>query len=140
LCTCQAMTSIDRRAWSRFVRITKPFFTSEKRWRAWGGLALLLVFVLSLNGLNVVNSYVGRNFMTAITERQAHRYYFFALLHLAVFGALTLVAVFYQFTQDRLALLWRQWLTNQLVDRYLSEQAYCRIIRRGDIDNPDQRI
>ena len=29
------MAAIDRRAWSRFVRITTPFFTSETRWRAW---------------------------------------------------------------------------------------------------------
>lgn len=134
------MTSMDHRAWSRFVRVTKPFFTSEQRGRAWGGLALLLVLLLSLNGLNVVNSYVGRDFMTAVAERQANRYGLFALLYLAVFAASTLVAVFYQYTQDRLALFWREWLTTRLVDRYLSGDVYCRIIRRGDIDNPDQRI
>src|SRR5438874_7427190 len=100
------MASIDRRAWSRFVRITTPFFTSETRWRAWGGVALLIVLLLSLTGLNVANSYVGRHFMTAIAEREASRYLRFAVLYVGVFGISTIVAVFYQFTQDRLALSW----------------------------------
>jgi putative ATP-binding cassette transporter len=134
------MTLFDRRAWSRFVRISKPFFTSEKRWRAWGGVTLLFVLLLLLSGLNVVNSYVGRDFMTAIAAREPRRYAFSALLYLGVFLVLTIVSVFYQYTQDRLKLLWRQWLTQHFVDRYLAGQAYCRIIRRNDIDNPDQRI
>jgi putative ATP-binding cassette transporter len=134
------MTSIDRRAWPRFLRITKRFFTSEERWWAWGGVALLLVLLLTLSGLNVLNSYVGRDFMSAIAESQPERYSRAALLYLGVFAASTVVAVFYQYTQDRLALMWRQWLTKHVLDRYLSGQAYCRISRDGEIDNPDQRI
>lgn len=134
------MSPIDHRAWSGFVRITKPFFTSEKRWWAWGGLVLLLGFVLSLNGLNITKSFVERDFFSAIAERQADRYFLFALFYLGMFAILTVVDVFYQFTQDRLALLWQQWLTQHFVDRYLSDQAYCQIIRRAEIDNPDQRI
>src|SRR6266404_4260908 len=134
------MSPMTRRAWSRFLSITTPFFTSEKRWWAWGGLVLLLAFVLSLNGLNITSSYVGRDFMSAVAERQADRYYHFFLLYLVVFAASTVVTVFYEFTKDRLALLWRQWLTQHFVDRYLAHQAYCRILRRKEIDNPDQRI
>jgi vitamin B12/bleomycin/antimicrobial peptide transport system ATP-binding/permease protein len=134
------MSSINRRAWSYLLTIGTPLFTSAVRWRAYGALALILALLLSLNGLNVVNSYVGRGFMSAIAERESHRYYLFALLYAAVFAASTVVAVFYQFTQDRLALLWRLWLTQYLTKRYLSEQAYYRLAARDDIDNPDQRI
>jgi vitamin B12/bleomycin/antimicrobial peptide transport system ATP-binding/permease protein len=83
---------------------------------------------------------VGRDFMTAIAERRADRYTRIALVYVVVFAVSTIVAVFYQFTQSRLALLWRQWLTQHFVDQYLSSYAYCRIIRRDEIDNPDQRI
>src|SRR5437868_3851498 len=111
------MASIDRRAWQRFVRISKPFFTSEQRWRAWGGLALLIALLLSLSGLNVLNSYVGRDFMTAVAEGRADRYTRFALLYVGVFAVSTIFAVFYQFTQSRLALSWRQWLTQHFIDQ-----------------------
>ena len=53
----------------RLIRAVKDFFTSEVRWRARGLFALLIVFALAVNGLNVVNSYVGRDFMTAIEHR-----------------------------------------------------------------------
>ena len=134
------MSSINRRAWSHLLTISKPLFASEKRWRAFGGLTLILTLLLSLNALNVVNSYVGRGFMTAISDREVYRYYLYALFYAAVFAASTVVAVFYQFAQDRLALLWREWLTQHLTDRYLGDLAYYRLNRREDIDNPDQRI
>src|SRR5215471_7862215 len=53
----------------RFVRAVKDFFSSEVRWRARGLFGLLIAFALTVNGLNVVNSYVGRDFMTAIQHR-----------------------------------------------------------------------
>src|SRR5438874_6099827 len=110
------MSPLNLRAWSRLLSITKPFFTSEQRWWAWGGLGLLLAFIVSLNLLNVVKSYVGRDFMTAIAEREPERYSFLALVTVGVFVVLTIVDVFYQFTQRRLALRWRRWLTHHLVE------------------------
>ena len=134
------MSSINRRAWSQLLTIGKPLFTPEKRWRTFGGLSLILALLLSLNALNVVNSYVGRGFMTAIADREVHRFYLFTLCYAGVFAASTIVAVFYQYSQDRLALLWREWLTRYLTDRYLGDVAYYRLSKRDDIDNPDQRI
>ena len=47
------------------------------------GLFLLL---LAFNGLNVVNSYVGRDFMTAIADRRHRQYAFYAALYAGVFA------------------------------------------------------
>ena len=38
------MIKFDRQTWLRFIRIVRPFFTSEMRGWAWGLLALLAVF------------------------------------------------------------------------------------------------
>jgi vitamin B12/bleomycin/antimicrobial peptide transport system ATP-binding/permease protein len=73
------MIPTRRRAWSRFWRIAKPYFTSEVRWQGLGLLGVLLALLLALSGLNVVNSYVGRDFMTAIAQRQPHQYFWYAL-------------------------------------------------------------
>jgi ABC-type uncharacterized transport system fused permease/ATPase subunit len=93
------VSAITRRTWSHLLAIAKPFFASELRWRALGMLALIVGLVLSLNGLIVVNSYVGRGFMTAIADREEAEYYTYALLYILVFAASTVVAVFYQFIQ-----------------------------------------
>ncbi len=134
------MFAIPRRALSHLRAITVPFLTSDMRWRAWGAMGLIVALLLSLNGLNVVNSYVGRGFMTAVVARETARYWHFAALYVAVFAGSTLVAVLYQFAQDRLALLWRVWLTGRLIDGYLARQAFYLIQVRAEIDNPDQRM
>ena len=60
---------IDRKTLRRFVAAVRSFLTSEVRGRAWMMIGLLIGFALAVNGLNVVNSYVGRDFMTAIANQ-----------------------------------------------------------------------
>src|SRR5262245_13597628 len=134
------MTRTGGRMWSRFVTITAPLFRSEARWRTFGLLALLLTLLLSVNALNVVNSFVGRDFMTSIADRHAGVFVHLALLFAGVFVASTVIAVLARFTEERLGLRWRAWLTEYLVDRYLARHAYYRLNGRPDVDNPDQRI
>lgn len=124
----------------QFVHIGRPFFLSEARWRAFGMLALLIGLLLAVSGLNVVNSYVGRDFMTAISERQAAQYSRLVITYAGVFVASTLVAVAARYTEERFGLMWRRWLTRHLIDKYLSGRAYCRLNDVEVIDNPDQRI
>ena len=45
----------------RFMGAVRDLLTSEVRRKAIGLLVLLFVFAMSVNGLNVVNSYVGRD-------------------------------------------------------------------------------
>src|SRR5436190_15252827 len=134
------MITTFRSGWSRFLTVALPFFRSEMRWAALGTLVLLIVLLVAISGFNVVNSYVGRDFMSAIAERDSHRYYLLALVYMGVFAASTIVAVFERYTEERLGLMWRQWLTTQLLNRYLADYTYYRLNSRQDIDNPDQRI
>src|SRR5438045_1961758 len=92
---------------SRFLAIASPFFRSDARWRAFGLLGLIVTFILCLNGLNITASFMCRDFTTAVSEREAGRAVHFALLWAAMFGVLTVVAVFKAFTEDRLRLRWR---------------------------------
>ena len=103
--------SLDRTTWVRFKRAVRLFAQSDVRGRAALFAAVLLVLMFGINGLNVVNSYVGRDFMTAIEQRKFPRFVAKALLYAGVFAASTAVAVFMRFCEERLALLWREWLT-----------------------------
>lgn len=134
------MSSVGHRAWSRFVKVARPFFHSEVRWRALVLLGLLIALLFAVSGLNVVNSFVGRDFMTAIARCHEADFKVLGLLYAAVFVLSAIVAAFYRYTEERLGLLWRQWLTNHLTGRYLEKHAFYHLQGRGDIDNPDQRI
>jgi putative ATP-binding cassette transporter len=134
------MSPFRRDAWKTLWAITTPFFQSDRRWRAIGGLALLIGLVLSVTCLDWWNSYVFRDFMTALEERRAGRFAEFAIAYVGVFAGITVFAVMLRFTEERLGLYWRTWLTGHLIDRYLANQTYYRLTARPEIDNPDQRI
>lgn len=136
--------SFDRRTWARFVRMIKNLAASEVGGKARWRFTLLIALLFAINGLNVVNSYVGRDFMTAIENRNMSGFIGQAVIYIGVFAASTVVAVFYRFTEERLGLLWREWLTRQALSRYLEPPIYYRLsdrlIANGEIANPDERI
>ena len=126
--------------WSRLAKVGLPFFRSDARRPAWLALSLLIGLLLTVNGLNVLNSYVGRDMMTALEERYEARFYTLAVALIGVFGSSTLVEVFARYVEQRLGILWRDWLTRCFLDRYLGDRTYCRLAEQAHIDNPDQRI
>lgn len=129
-----------QRPWTRIFRITQPLFTSEAKWRAIGWLVTLTALMFSVTWINVRISYVFGAFMTALTERNVAAFWRQATLWILMFALATAVAVFVRFCEERLGLLWRGWLTGHLLDKYLANRSYLRLIDRDDIDNPDQRM
>ncbi len=101
---------------------------------------MLVLLMVGINGLNVINSYVGRDFMSAIEHRDMGVFSLQALFYVGVFLASTVVLVFYRFTEERLGILWREQLTRTLTDAYLSDRNYYRLDSATGVANPDQRI
>ena len=103
-----------------------------------------MLLLVGINGLNVVNSYVGRNFMTALERRTVSVFLVQAVLYIGVFAVSTLVEVSLRYTEETLALTWREWLTRSTVHRYLQPPVYYRLNKRlianREIANPDERI
>ena len=95
----------------RYLKTIKLFFSSEAKGGAIGWFALLLCLLLAVNSLNVINSYVGRDFMTAVSDRRMREFIEYGVLYAGVFVASSIVAAFYRFSEERLRLLWRAWLT-----------------------------
>jgi vitamin B12/bleomycin/antimicrobial peptide transport system ATP-binding/permease protein len=124
----------------RFVRAVRTFAQSEVGWKAKLIFAALVLLLCAANALNVINSYVGRNFMTAIADRDMSGFVRQAFLYVGVFAALTFVAVIARFGEERLGLLWRDTMTRAIVRDYLADGSYQRLNASGAIANPDQRI
>jgi vitamin B12/bleomycin/antimicrobial peptide transport system ATP-binding/permease protein len=132
---------VNRETWDHFTHWVKIFLTAEQvggkaKWL----IALLIVFMLGINALNVLNSYVGRDFMTAIEDRNRSGFILMALFYIGVFAASTLTGGFYRYTEERLGLMWRQWATRRTILVYANKRIYYRLKMAGEIENPDQRI
>jgi len=124
----------------RFAQLAKAFFLQEKRreTRVFGVILLFLCGVVGLVQLLV--SYAGRNFITSLTQRDAVGFYRNLWIYLATFALAIPVGVLYRYSAERLALLWRQWMTHILVNRFFFNRAYYRLCHSDRVDNPDQRI
>ncbi len=135
-------TPLRRQAgWNQFRLLIAAFFTSESgRRRAGSWLALLLVLCFAVAGVQVLISYAGRDFMSAIADRNEKTYARALIRYLATFALAVPIGVFYRYAEQRLGLLWRQWLTQHLIRRYFYNRAYYRLRGSDTIDNPDQRI
>ncbi|MEX1113736.1 MAG: SbmA/BacA-like family transporter [Akkermansiaceae bacterium] len=131
---------IARLTWQRFGAALKMLAKSESGPKAMMLSGLLFAIMIGINGLNVINSYVGRDFMSAIENRNMSSFKVQALMYIAVFVASTLAAVFYRFTEERIGILWREQLTRRLMDVYMSDRTYYRLDSATGVANPDQRI
>jgi vitamin B12/bleomycin/antimicrobial peptide transport system ATP-binding/permease protein len=112
----------------------------EKQWLVLG-LLLFLAFIVS--SLNVLISYVFRFIDNALNGRNPQVFWEF----LWVYGITLVVAIpiliSYRYTRRKLALFWREWLTNTFLKDYFSNRAYYELDSNAantDIDNPDQRM
>jgi len=125
---------------ARCVQAVRNLAASEDGWKAKWMIAGLIALLFGINGMNVVNSYVGRDFMTAIAHRNKAAFVRQAMLYIGVFAASTLVSVVARFTEERLGLLWRQCLTRRAITSYLSDGTYYHLNASEELENPDQRI
>jgi putative ATP-binding cassette transporter len=131
----------NRRTWDSFVLNLKLFATSDEvgRKAKWLSAALIL-FLLGINALNVLISYISRDFMTAIEDRNRAEFMRMALIFIGAMASITIVSVIYTYTEQTLGLLWREWATKQSIFGYANHRVYYRLKMKGEIGNPDQRI
>ncbi len=129
-----------RTTWKRLRAVVRMLVRSKEGPKAIMFAVMLVLLMFTINGLNVVNSYVGRDFMSAIENKKPDVFQHQAFLYVLVFLASTVVVVFFRFTEERLGILWREQLTRRLMDAYLKDRTYYRLDASHMVANPDQRI
>lgn len=135
---------INEQGWGLFTRLIVNFRRSEYGATAVSLFASLIGLLLAVNVLNIVNSYVGRDFMSALADRNTSAFIREAMLYLLVFAGSTAVAVILRYCEERLGLLWREFMTVRFVELYVKPPTYYRmndeLIRQSGVEHPDQRI
>jgi putative ATP-binding cassette transporter len=136
----ESLVRIHRETWVRLGRSMRALLRGDVGRRAIALFATMFGLLLAINAMNVVNSYVGRDFMTALESQDVPRFARYALLWAGVFASSTFIVVLARFAEQRLDLLWRRWLTNLSLQSYLGDRVYYRLHTSGEVTNPDQRI
>jgi putative ATP-binding cassette transporter len=135
---------INEQGWGLFSRLVVNFRKSKLGPTATYLFVSLIVLLIAFNALNIVNSYVGRDFMSALADRNSDAFVRQAFFYVLVFAGSTLVAVLLRYCEERLGLLWRDFMTTEFVGLYVSPPTYYRmndeLIRQSGVEHPDQRI
>jgi putative ATP-binding cassette transporter len=124
----------------KFFILAKAFFNGGAKRQARWWLAALLGLCVAVGVVQVFLSYAMRDFVTALTQRDHAAWMRGIWKFIAICFISVPVGVFYRFSQERLSLAWRRWLTQILIKRYFFNRAYYRIRASESVDNPDQRI
>ena len=132
--------SLIRPTLRRLRTALKKLIFSEAGPKAVTLIVLLFLMILALNGLNVLNSFVGRDFISAIEHRDLGRFREYALIYVGVFAASSAVGVMFRFCEESLGLVWRHQLTKHLASYYLRRRTYHRLEATASLANPDQRL
>lgn len=124
----------------RLRRVVHAFLASRVRWKALFLFLVLMALMLTLNGMNVMNSYIGRDFVSAIERRDVPGFVSQGGLYFGIFIALAIVSAWFRFAEERLALLWREWQTREFLRDFLDRRSYFHLGRLNLVENPDQNI
>ena len=124
----------------RFTQLAKAFFLYGTRHETRIYFVLLIVLSIMIGVVQLLVSYAGRDFFTSLNKRDEAGFYHHLWIYLGTFVLAIPVGVLYRYCAERLALLWRIWLTNILVSRFFFNRAYYKLRHSERVDNPDQRI
>ena len=134
---------------SQALALTRPYFRSDEKLRAWGLLAAIVALNLAAVYMLVQINDWNRVFYDALQQRDA-TVFWQQLRRFGWLAAIYIVIAVYKFYLTQLLQLnWRRWLTRHMLDRWLAAKAFYRLElnRFGTAaggpampDNPDQRI
>jgi len=127
---------------SQYWRLVKPFWLSKQRLPS---LVLLVVIISMTFGsvwLSVQFNQWNGDFYNALQQLDGSKIYALLGQFAILISAMILVAVYSSFLQKKLLIDWRTWMTEQLANRWLSDQQhhYHLKLAQQEPDNPDQRI
>ena len=124
----------------KFFTLAAAFFNGGAKRQARLWLAALLGLCVGVGVVQVFLSYAMRDFVTALAQRDHDAWVRGIWKFIAVCFISVPIGVYYRYSQERLSLAWRRWLTQLLIKRYFFNRAYYRIRASESVDNPDQRI
>lgn len=127
-----------QKQFSTFAKIAAPYFREEKTAKVL--IVVVVALVLVNSAVSVQFSYLSRDFWTALNQKNPEE--FQAVLtrfSLALLAGVP-ISVSYKYYRDKLALQWRNWLSQRVLDMFQADRSYYLLEARKEIDNPDQRV
>jgi vitamin B12/bleomycin/antimicrobial peptide transport system ATP-binding/permease protein len=125
----------------RFWQTARRFWSARRRAVAWslsGGLLLVVLLNITASyGMNLWN----RAIFDALQNKNGHTVFLLSMIYFALLAASVGVNVAQVYGRMTLQRLWRRWLTDSIIDCWLTSGRYYQLnLVSGDHQNPEYRI
>ncbi len=128
------------RVWKRFMDIARPFWFGEERWTARGLLLLLVLLLVGYTESSVLFNKQSGELTSALAAKDETRFWHSIYVYVGLLVVAVPLYAFFYYVRDKLAIVWRRWLTQYYLDRYFDHRSFYGLGSDAKIDNPDQRI
>ncbi len=116
----------------------------NKRWLHWLILGVIVLMLLTVNGINAGISFIARDLTNALVSKEVDNFQKILIIYACCFVIALPIRVSQIFFTLKLGIIWREWLSNSLLSDYMNNRAYYVLNpneeQETDVDNPDQRI
>jgi hypothetical protein len=139
---------------SKIWAIAFPYYRENLQGRILFGILFLVL--LSNSAISVYYSYLFRDFFTYLSKKDVSMFYKTFNKFLISLVLLLPVQISFGYIRVKLEIAWRKWLTERILQLYLSNKVYYGLERKAksvvgstgreyknrqsEMDNPDQRI
>ncbi|WP_392350772.1 ABC transporter ATP-binding protein/permease [Parasynechococcus sp.] len=116
----------------------------HRRWLHWLMLGIIVLMLLTVNGINAGIGFIARDLTNALVSKQEDGFFRILIIYACCFVVALPIRTAQIFFTLKLGLVWRDWLSRSLIGDYLRNRAYY-VLNPNDeqdteLDNPDQRI
>ncbi|KAG7365527.1 ABC transporter ATP-binding protein [Nitzschia inconspicua] len=121
-----------------FWNMAVPYFeeSNAARWLFAGMIGLTLLN----SGVSVLFSYLGKDFWNALSAKNTVEFYNVLGKYVGALLVGAPIVTMYKFQRERVAIHWREWMTDRTLQLYEENRVYYALERGRQVDNPDQRI
>ena len=128
--------------WGRQVRrISWAYFNPSRSVLPLIWLAVIVLMTLFSVRLSILLSFWNNGFYNAMQSLDAKKFWFMLLVFVILASVYVARALLSFYLRQAFLIRWRVWLTDVLMERWLSKQSYYRSQYLPErVDNPDQRI
>jgi ABC-type uncharacterized transport system fused permease/ATPase subunit len=122
-----------------FWAMSLPYFRESGEARCL--FAFLVVLMLLNSASNIAFSYLARDFWSALGDKDADEFYSVMKRFLIALCLLAPINVLYNFQRKKLAIRWRQWMTERILELYFynPHRIYYRLEQSGGGDGGGQK-
>ncbi len=129
--------SVVRRFWT----IAKLYWLGNEKKGAFILLGILGLLLIGYTQLSVLLNTAQGGLISTLAAKDEAKFWQTVLRFLLILVVYVPLFAGFSYTQSKLGLYWRKWLSEHFLDKYFINRSFYQLaVKNIEIDNPDQRI